>query len=364
MNVAFASPETQDLQFHPLANLFPMLDGEAFAELVEDIELHGVREPVVIYEGAILDGRNRYRASKAAGVDCPIREYDGDDALAFVISLNLKRRHLNESQRAMVAAKLANLKHGRPSQKMPIGTFFDQPAPAPEPRVSRADAAEMLNVGKRSVARAADVHEHGIPELVEAVERGNVAVSAAADLAKQQPEQQKEAVEKHVRGTFGTGENEWYTPADHLALARKVLGAIDLDPASSEIANRTVQAERFFTIDDNGLESEWAGRVWLNPPYAQPAISHFSEKMVAEVNSGRIDAALMLTHNYTDTAWFQRLARAASAICFTRGRVRFVSPDGVLAAPTQGQAFFYFGHDVDLFVEVFASVGFVVEVRT
>lgn len=172
------------------------------------------------------------------------------------------------------------------------------------------------------------------------------------------------AGEKHVRGTFGTGENEWYTPAEHLEFARQVLGGIDLDPASSEVANRSVQAGRFYSEADNGLDKEWGGNVWLNPPYAQPAIAQFAQKMVEEWQAGRVTAAIVLTHNYTDTAWFQSLARAATAICFTRGRVRFVSPTGELAAPTQGQAFFYFGHDVDIFADVFGSVGFVVEVRS
>jgi phage N-6-adenine-methyltransferase len=167
----------------------------------------------------------------------------------------------------------------------------------------------------------------------------------------------------HVRGTLGTGENEWYTPQDHIDRARDVMGSIDLDPASSEVANETVRAAVFFSEADNGLNRYWQGNVWLNPPYAQPAIAHFADKIVAEWESGRLTAAIALTHNYTDTAWFQKMARAATAICFTRGRVRFFSPSGEIAAPTQGQAFFYFGSDVDAFSEAFSGVGFVVEVR-
>src|SRR5262249_43728857 len=97
------------LEFHPLANLFPLIEGWEFDELVADIAAHGVREPIWLYDGQIIDGRNRYRAASIAGVDCPMREYTGDDPAAFVVSLNLKRRHLNDAQRAMVAAKLATL---------------------------------------------------------------------------------------------------------------------------------------------------------------------------------------------------------------------------------------------------------------
>jgi DNA N-6-adenine-methyltransferase (Dam) len=165
-----------------------------------------------------------------------------------------------------------------------------------------------------------------------------------------------------VRGTQGTGDNEWYTPVEYIARARLVLGEIDLDPASTPQANARVKATQIFTEVDNGLLQSWLGNVWLNPPYAQPAIQHFADKMVDELAAGHVTAAIMLTHNYTDTAWFQQLAHAASAICFTRGRIRFEAPNGDLAAPTQGQAFFYFGRDVEPFAVVFADVGFVVNV--
>lgn len=157
----------------------------------------------------------------------------------------------------------------------------------------------------------------------------------------------------------GTGENEWYTPAKYIELARKVLGSFDLDPASSQIAQKGVKSGQFFTIDDDGLEQPWFGKVWLNPPYAQPAIAQFCEKMVNEYMVGNVSEAIMLTHNYTDTAWFHCAAPAASAICFTRGRIAFESPDGKKAAPTQGQAFFYFGSNPEKFAEVFGEVGFV-----
>lgn len=158
------------LPFHALANIFPLVEGKEFDDLVEDIRKHGVREPVWLFEGAILDGRNRYRASDIAGVDCPMREYQGDDPAAFVVSLNLRRRHLSESQRAMVAAKLAN---------MPRGSNQHAQICAP----SQDEAAELLSVSRRTVQTAKHVQEQGAPELVTAVETGKVSVSAAADVA-------------------------------------------------------------------------------------------------------------------------------------------------------------------------------------
>lgn len=158
----------------------------------------------------------------------------------------------------------------------------------------------------------------------------------------------------------GTGENEWYTPAQYIDAARQVLDGIDVDPASSEVAQETVGAKTFYTIADDGLTKEWNGTVWMNPPYSQPHIQRFVEKLVTELTAGRTTAAIALTHNYTDTEWFHIAARACNAICFTRGRIKFVNPDGDEAAPTQGQAFFYFGDKPSYFADVFSQFGFVV----
>lgn len=166
-----------------------------------------------------------------------------------------------------------------------------------------------------------------------------------------------------VNRTSFTGNNQWFTPKEFLERARDVLGEFDLDPASHVKAQERVRAKLFFTEEDNGLEREWSGRVWLNPPYAQPEISYFIDKMTSEVASGRVSEAIMLTHNYTDTAWFQKAAKAATCICFTRGRIRFISPSGDVAAPTQGQAFFYFGLRQERFAECFADAGFIVKVK-
>lgn len=164
-----------EYKFHPLADLFPMLsDGEATA-LSSDIATHGLHEPIVLYAGKILDGRNRYNACRAAGVQPRFVEYSGDNPVAYVVSFNLTRRHLNSSQRAMVAARLAN---------MGVGNFSNS-ANLPVSPVSQSAAAETLNVSERSVRSARAVLGRGAPELVAAVEQGDLSVSAAADLARQ-----------------------------------------------------------------------------------------------------------------------------------------------------------------------------------
>src|SRR3954452_5080563 len=100
-------------KFHPVAELFPLMRGSAFDELVADIAANGLREPIWLYDGKIIDGRNRYAGCAKAGVEPQFRTWDGKGCLAgFVVSQNLHRRHLNESQRAMIAAGLATRGHG------------------------------------------------------------------------------------------------------------------------------------------------------------------------------------------------------------------------------------------------------------
>lgn len=173
------------MNFHPLSELFPLMQGREFDELVADVKANGLREPIWTYDGQILDGRNRWRACESAQVaHRPMREYTGDDPVSFVVSLNLHRRHLDESQRAVVAARISNMPHGGDyTSDRPIGTSLGQ-------------AAELLNVGERSVKRAKEVLRDGASELVTAVESGRVSVSAAADVAELPKEQQREIVAK------------------------------------------------------------------------------------------------------------------------------------------------------------------------
>ena len=170
-----------ELTFHPAAGIFPLLEGEAFEALVEDIRRNGLREPIWLHQdGCVLDGRNRYRACGRAGVEPRFQTYIGpdDSILPFVVSLNLHRRHLNESQRAMVAGRLAGMGKGRPSENAPIGG------------ISQPDAANSLNVGTRSLQRAKKVLESGCDALVRAVDQGEVAVADAAGVAAEAHDRQ------------------------------------------------------------------------------------------------------------------------------------------------------------------------------
>ena len=357
----------------------------------------------------LIDGHNRYEICTRLELpfDAVVQEFtDRESVMDWMDANQLGRRNLTKDQFTLLIGRRYNRvkkSQGAPSgnsnaakqtdQNDPVVSTADKLAtdygisPATVKRAGQyADAVETINSvapgftatvnageapTRQEVVKAASVVAQ-IPEAAQnlalAAEFADLpkevqqeAIAAIAEHHEPAKEVMREAVHNHR--AQGTGENEWYTPQTHLDAAYEVLGNIDLDPASSEIANKTVQADRIFTIDDDGLTKEWAGRVWMNPPYAQPFIAQFVEKLASEYEAGRVTEAISLTHNYTDTVWFHRAAKSCAAICFTRGRIGFLSPEGKKAAPTQGQAFFYYGSKVAEFVASFSRIGFVVEVR-
>lgn len=154
-----------------------------------------------------------------------------------------------------------------------------------------------------------------------------------------------------------TGEYEWYTPSAYIELARRVMGGIDLDPASSQEANAVVGARRFFTAEDDGLSQPWKGRVWLNPPYSAPLVNRFCAKLRESYSEGGVSQAITLTYGATETGWFHALADVAAGVAFPRGRVPYWSTREGGSAPLKGSALFYIGPRLQAFRDEFDAVG-------
>ena len=376
-------------------NLFPKATQDDYQRLLEDMRANGYDNslPIMLYQGEILDGWNRYCAASELEIDPATTEFEGDDGAALMYTLRTnKRRNLSSSQWAAVAAEADELLDGiraavevqrLAKQKANAVNQYSEPSdnllsePKDEHETKAATkAAELFNTNRTYVNEAAKLKETS-PETFEMVKAGEVSIPLASQFVSLPEEVQQEAIAaiaeqnepakevmreavKKAHVANNSGNNEWYTPGKYIELARQVMGGIDTDPATSEIANRTVKAEKIFTAEDDGRNQVWSGRVWMNPPYAQPLMGDFAEAVSSKFESGEIDQATILVNNGTETQWFQRILGVATAVCFPKTRIKFVDPSGnPSGAPLQGQAILYLGKNVDAFAQAFSVEGVV-----
>lgn len=199
------------MKIHPAAEMFPMMDDAAFEALAANIKAHGQREPIIVHDGSILDGRNRYRACLHVGTQPEFMDWSGSgDPIAFVVSMNLHRRHLNESQRQMIARRIANMQRG------------DNQHPGEDLQISRTSvpqAAKLLNVGERGVREAGVILRSGTAAEISAVERGEAAVSTTAKAIRER--ESKAARKPKAPSAPNAGKPKVYAPegvqlSDHI----------------------------------------------------------------------------------------------------------------------------------------------------
>lgn len=143
--------------------------------------------------------------------------------------------------------------------------------------------------------------------------------------------------------------NEWYTPPHILDRVREVLGSIELDPATCEEAQATVQADSWFTEEDDGLAHEWdVNTLWCNPPYSTKLLKAFTSKFKTDP----FLEGIMLTNSGTDTLWNKELADFVQV--YTLGRISFLEPGGIEKGKGgRGSVFTYKGNNPQKFIEVF-----------
>jgi hypothetical protein len=195
----------------------------------------------------------------------------------------------------------------------------------------------------------------------------------------------EEPASRH-RIAFNSGNMEWYTPGHILDTAKEFFldeycpesldhdgcdcPPITTDPATSEIAQRQIGAKYWWTADTDGLARDWCGNVWLNPPYSQPLLGDFVRKLLGELDAGRVRQALVLTNNATETRWAQELLAESTAVCFLRGRLRYLNAElkeensslqGQMIVYFAGQSQVAFAGDgaAEAFAEYFGDLGLV-----
>lgn len=176
-----------EISFHPIANIFSLMQSNELQQLASDIQENGLKNKIVIYADKILDGRNRYKACQLSGVKPEFEQYDGDNALQYVLSMNLHRRHLNQSQRAVVASRLANMTHGGDRKS-------DQAANLPL-EITQSQSAKMLNVSERLI-RTVKAIEKAAPDCITEIESGTSADKVYRSIKK---EEKKEEIKRKVK---------------------------------------------------------------------------------------------------------------------------------------------------------------------
>lgn len=234
------------MEFHPLAELFPLMEGAEFEALVADILRHGLREPITLHAHKILDGRNRFRACEQAKILPIFEQWDCEgDIQAFVVSKNLHRRHLNESQRAIIAAKLANIPRGT------VGGGHKKT----DTQITISDAAELLNVSRSLVHEAKTVLTQGTHEEIEAAEKGEAAVGTLGrQIRASVPKTKRAKIREQSLSHAGKNPERiqrqqmqaeiWAKLSDALS----GLSALPLPADVMEIVNNNVNRRRF--VDD------------------------------------------------------------------------------------------------------------------
>jgi len=170
------------------------------------------------------------------------------------------------------------------------------------------------------------------------------------------PNERHLMIEKKPHLSQNSGNNEWYTPNYIIDAARNTMGSIDLDPASSTIANQMVMAKNIYTKEDDGLKQHWYGNIWLNPPYSKSLISQFSSAVINKRQD--YDQAIVLVNNATETRWFQYLLRSCTAFCILNRRIKFRGVNGETGGSSlQGQIILYYGTNLQKFEENFSTFG-------
>jgi len=345
------------LSAHPAAEVMPEMSPTDYAGLLEAIRERGLDDPIIVHpDGGILDGRHRYRACVELGITPDIQLWDGERGheLDYVLDHNLARRHLTESQRALVAARVRDFGGGPARGK------------------KAAAAADRLNVSTRSVENAAKVLREGAPELVAAVERGEAKVRPAASIASLPPEEQALlvargpeeiiAMARQLEGRRGrtpgvlhsSKSSEYPTPEEFWPAILAALGVelVDLDPAA-EPAKR-FPARRHLTAEDDAFTKEWSAEtIYLNPAWGERAAPRWAEKFRAELDAGRVRRAVCSLPGRIETRWLQDVIRP-EIMCMVTGRVTYVGQEDPAGFPT---IFTGHGIDLDTFSAAFARHG-------
>lgn len=300
----------RQLADHPLAALMPAMTDDEYAQLREDIASHGLLSPVVTLDGLVLDGRHRLRACAELGIEPRFEDYDGDDPLAYVVGINLYRRHLTIPQRAMLAVEIEAVEAKQAVERMREGgrkgaeitnsreesagqergvALLPHPARAP---LARDRAAAVAGVSPRSVATAKRIAQQA-PDVAEAVKAGaldlSLATRAAALPAKSRPAVLEQVAALTAKGTR-TGRHEAEVAISHAAKAeRMVRTAVASTPDDPDVRIEVGTCIQALDL----VEPASVDLIFTDPPYHDEHLDTYADLGQLAMHALKPGCALM-----------------------------------------------------------------------
>ena len=354
--------------------IMPDLTEQEYQSLKDDIKIRGIIIPIELDEnGNVLDGHHRLRAwdelKREDGVFLP-EHYPSvtrggmteEQKRNHVRALNIIRRHLSKEQRESLWSEMRQ-----------DGATYQQIADA----TGVSDQTVMNSVTKNLVTQpeystGKDGKKYPATKKRKKDEQPRPPAAPTVSIYAQSQKEEKKAQIQAKAGSNGTTQQtqvtifshesvEWYTPIEIIELARQVMGDIDLDPASNDEAQINIRATHYFTEKDNGLSQEWHGHIWLNPPYSKTNGRSnqeiWAEKLIAEYQKEHTTEAILLVKAALGYKWFEELWDNWP-VCFARECLSFIKSSGDDDGKSkQGTALFYFGPNLEKFIEVFKTIG-------
>ncbi len=356
------------LDYHPFCLMLPRMNDAEFEDLKADIKVAKQRDPILLFDGKILDGRHRYMALKELNVTPRFEEFEGTDsaALNHVVSKNLKRRHLTSSQRAAIAVEMTPVLEalrGEAHERMvnPLENFPE------EEKGTIAQKVAALNDTNEKYVRDAEKLKVDDPELFDRVKDGKLNLHQVKILQEAPLDEKEKAlkridaganalpvmreVKKAVHPATQGGNDQYNTPEFVIDAVRVVLGGIDLDPFSNHAAQKTIGATNYFTIEDDAFNQPWSGkRLFMNPPFSDNKKCAYA--WVDHFKSGDGEEGIVLNKLDWRTEWTDIYKANSDAFAIHRGPFTFEGQNNL--APFS-VIYFYYGPDVDRFIEVFSQ---------
>lgn len=297
---------------HPIADVWPVMDEVKLAELAEDIKKNGQLVPVWLYEGKILDGRNRWAACKIAGVTPKTQEYKGDEPTAFAVALNDRRRHMNKGSLAAVAAELEPhfAADAKRRQKQHGGTAPGKPKTLPEkvPEVKKGDgdarkaAAVSVGVNDRYVSDAKKVKTEA-PEVFERLKAGKITLQDAKREVKKKPTDDWREDERERRSLV---EDEGVTVVANAQADKNLI-------LWAEREGRAVRVDRGSRYGNPFVLGEDGDRDEVCDAYEQAYLPH-KPSITKKIKEGALEGKVLICHCYPQRCHGDCLAEMANCV--------------------------------------------------